>query len=60
MKTFLTCTEIVQQQRRRDIRDKSIAAFLVLCLFGLAGDLWLRAADSLYGRFFLWVVQVAG
>jgi hypothetical protein len=49
---------LIRNAFANDTRDKSIAAFLVLCLFALAGDLWTRGTASLYGRFFLWLVEV--
>lgn len=41
-----------------ETRDKFVCAFLVLCLFAMAGDLWANGPTSIYGRFFLWLVQV--
>lgn len=39
--------------------DKAIAYTGILALFGCGADLMARGVDSLYGRFFVWLVSVA-
>lgn len=56
MKAFQTYTELCQQQRRREIRDKIIAGVVFSSIFGIFIDLNVRGADSLFGRAFIWYV----
>lgn len=53
MKAFQTYTEICQQERRREIRDKIVAGVMFSSVIGIFIDLNIRGADSLFGRAFI-------